>query len=310
MKDSAAVLAAECAARDLGLAPFALTRQAQGSTSAVFTGGTRVLIVAPPYADPAALAARVTLAALLARTGRFVVPVWPEPRRFADRLVTAWERVEIGPGPMDWHSAGTALRRLHDLPPGEITARLPLPDVSGLADVRAAIAGLVDTGGCTTSVGRLLDRIATRLGDELRDLDQRQAIVHGDLHAPNLLNGRGGVVLCDTDEIAVGAPAYDLGVLMDPARPAIPDAAVPDFTEGYGAPLPPVAARRSFARAAHLRRTVALLSRRNESAHERFYDRVRLGAWAAMDRRWSADLVPVVTLSAPRRVWLAARQPR
>jgi hypothetical protein len=303
-----ALAAAVSAAEACGIPSTALVRQSAGSTSAVFAAGDLVFIVAGAYADPATLTARVAIAAVLSRSGRFVRPVWPEPRSYADRLVTAWERVHLRPGPVDWHSAGLAVRTLHDTPPGAL--RVPLPNVGDLADVRAAVDLATASGGLDPGGARLLRGVATRLDEELARLDDRRVVVHGDLHAPNVLGGRSGVLLCDTDEIALGAPGYDLGVLLDPGRPAIPFAGLTPFVQGYGAPLPSVAARRTYARSAHLRRTVALLSHPATTVHARFYRRVRLGAWAAMARDWERDLVPVVALPPGTRVRLARRAGR
>lgn len=307
--DQARRVAEQCA-REVGLDPALLERQGNGSTSAVFLGGDTVFIVARPYADAHALEARVTLASLLSATGRFVRPLWPQPRLVAGRLVTAWARIDIRSGPVDWGSAGLALRTLHETPVDGISRRVPLRDVTTLTDVRSALARLTDETRIARRSAVLLGRVCDRLDDELTLLDRRRGIVHGDLHAPNLLNGTDGVVLCDTDEIAIGAPSYDLGLLMDPRRPAIPAESIGAFTAAYGEPLPPLPVRRSFARAAHLRRTVHLLGLSGRTVREHAYDRVRLGAWAAMQRDWDRDLVPVVSLPARLRAGLALRGAR
>lgn len=292
------------AARLLGVDGDTLVRQGQGSTSAVFAGADVVVIVAPPYADPAAVAAKLALAAALADGGSFVRPLWDQPRRIGDALVTAWERIRPAPGPIDWEAAGRAVRAFHGLDPARIQAQAGI-GLSAVADCRDIVAGierLCARRRLRPRAAAPLRRAAERLDAELAGLDPRRGLVHGDLHRPNLLNGTGGVVLCDTDEVALGAPGYDLGFLTDPARPSLPAAARAAFECGYGEPLPDVSTARTFARAAHLRRTIAVLWR-PPRIRESYFDAARLGAWAAMDTRWHRDLVPVVV--QPRRVQVA-----
>ncbi len=303
-----AAAAARAAALDLGVDPSTLTRTAAGSTSAVFLGSGVAIIVAAPGADLEDLSRRVHLAADLARDARFVHPRWDGARDVGGRVVTAWDLVD--PGPHDWHSAGAALRALHAVPAATYRDRHDLADLASLADVSAGIERARESRRIPGSSAVVLRRAVDRLTGEIAPYRQDLVVVHGDLHAPNLLHGRGGAVLCDTDEIGVGPAAYDLGMLLDPLRSAVPRASLGDFVRGYGAPLPPLPVRRSFARVAHLRRTVALLTVPASSAHARFYEAARLGAWQAMDRDWSADLVPVVALPPGRRARLAARRLR
>ncbi|CCI53495.1 phosphotransferase family protein [Nostocoides jenkinsii] len=305
-----AAAAAHAAALDLGIDPATLTRTAAGSTSTVFLGSGIAVIVAAPGADLDDVSRRVDLAADLARDARFVRPRWDGARDVGGRVVTAWDLVPVDTGPVDWQSAGAALRALHAVSAGAYRDRHGLADLGSLADVSAGIERARECRRIPASAAVVLRRAVDRLTDEIAPHRRDLVVVHGDLHAPNLIHGRGGAVLCDTDEIGVGPAAYDLGMLLDPLRSAVPRASLGDFVRGYGAPLPPLPVRRSFARVAHLRRTVALLTVPASSAHARFYEAARLGAWQAMDRDWSADLVPVVALPPGRRARLAARRLR
>ncbi|MEI2779550.1 MAG: phosphotransferase [Tetrasphaera sp.] len=299
--------AAHAAAAALGVDPSTLARQAQGSTSAVFAGAQVVLIVAPAYADLAAVSAKVALAAALAERCAFVRPLWSGPQRFAGALVSAWERIPVVE-PVDWEAAGAAVRSLHAVAVDDLEQSVPirLPTVVDCADIVTGIERLTATGRVRPRMAATLAAVARRLDGELGDTDPRRGVVHGDLHRPNLLTGPARVVLCDTDEIAVGSPAYDLGFLTDPARPSLPEAGRRAFESGYRGPLPSTGHARSLARAAHLRRTVAVLER-PAGPRERYFNAARLGAWSAMLADWDLDLVPVVVQPRARQAALAAR---
>ncbi len=278
-----------------------ITRLTAGSTSWVYdlpVAGV-VLIVARPGRSPADLAGRLTAARLLSQRLPFVTPLEPSAGPIATSVgldVTAWQRVTIRPGPPDWAAVGAAVRTLHDVRPAELAASgLVLVDLHQMADIADSASRLHRSGVLRGRDAATLQDAAARLAAELALLKPHRGVVHGDLHLPNILSTAAGCVLCDTDEIGLAGPDWDLGFLVDPGRPMPLDSAGrADFEAGYGSRLPDPATARTVARAAHLRRTLRQLEIQRPTLRERAWSRARLDAWTWMVRDWSRDLQPVV----------------
>lgn len=278
-----------------------MSRLSAGSTSWVFDlpAGRVVLIVARPGRTSGHLAARVAAAGVLSARLPFVEPLDPPGRPVATSVglhVTAWRRVDVRSGRPDWAAVGATVRALHEVAPAALAPTgLPLINVQQLTDVTSAVSALHGSGGLARRDAETLRRAADLLSAELVSLDPQRVVVHGDLHRPNILSTTQGCVLCDTDEIGLGSPDWDLGFLVDPGRRGSLDgAAGAEFERGYGRGLPDPANARTVARAAHLRRTVRQLAIERPTLRERAWSRARLDAWRDMIGNWSLDLQPVV----------------
>lgn len=297
-------------AQTLGGDVSSLRRFAQGSSSSVWalTTPSVVLIVDTAGASEDALRARLRLAAWLASHLPFVQPEsgTDQPLRTRNGLaVTVWQRVPTQPGPPDWEAAGAAVAQLHALEPSDVPDGVRLAEADDLGDVRRLLDELRVSRRSGGGVADLLLRVTERLEHELAALPRRRRVVHGDLHRHNLLATPRSVVLCDTDEIAVADPGWDLGFLVDPGRPTLTAADRDAFVRGYGSALPAPAAARTVARAAHLRRTVRQFSG-PPALRDRYWNRVRLGGWARMLADWDLDLQPAVAQPRRRQLGLAA----
>lgn len=318
---AAARAAAEVCTR-LGV-PATPVRLPAGSTSWVFdVPQAEAVVIVARTGTAAELSARLAAADLLARRLPFVTP---HPRLTgplttqAGMLATVWQRVARSPGPPPWRAVGAAVRALHDVPVDDLAATgLALPDHADLTDLDAAIARLAATGRLVPADARVLAGCAVRLRGQVADADAVRTVVHGDLHRGNLLTTAGGCVLCDTDELGTAPPAWDLAFLVDASRPdrlTVPERTA--FERGYLGALPSEGEARTFARVAHLRRTVRDLQIGRQTPRDRWWARARLDAWSEMLDDWSLDLQPVLgqprtlhAVRAARRLRVAARRRR
>ncbi|MEP6695493.1 MAG: aminoglycoside phosphotransferase family protein [Pseudonocardiales bacterium] len=313
----AARRAAEQVARQLGADPGRITHLPRGSTSWVFDlpGMDTVLIVARPGRSPADVAERVAAAGYLSGRLAFVVPVEPPISSETGLCVTVWRRVATRPGRPDMHALGRAVRALQEVAPAGVRAcGLVLPDVQQLTDVVEGIERQALGGRLSAADARVLLDCAERLDAQLRSIDpsarESRVFVHGDLHLDNVLVTENGCVLCDTDELGLGGPHWDLAFLVDPGRSAALSAGEREvFQAGYGGPLPDDATARTFARIGHLRRTVRLRELSHPTPRERWWNHVRLGAWRAMATDWALDLQPAFERSRGEQVALSFRRP-
>lgn len=98
-----------------------------------------------------------------------------------------------------------AIRAFHTASPLPHVATRPVPGELGKA--RRGLAGLCEwepaLGGLAASVAELLERSVPTPGS--------QALIHGDLHADNVLVTDGRTAFVDLDRVSVGSPAIDLG---------------------------------------------------------------------------------------------------
>jgi Phosphotransferase enzyme family len=196
--------AAAIAARELDLPRPSLRRLGMNG---VFDAGRSILRVSAPTVD-ASLAIR--LAAALGAAG---VPV---PAPADDRVVqvgrlsvTAWERVDPSGEPIDWHTVGESLRRLHALPVELLPRGFPVPaptafpwwDFSSLlVDVAADLdqAALAGIEAC------LLRHQSWR-----EQVSDHAVVCHGDVHPGNVVMAAGGPVLLDWDLVCLAHPGWD-----------------------------------------------------------------------------------------------------
>lgn len=312
---------AQQAARALGDAHAEIVALG-GSTSAVYRLRGPELVVKIRRGDGARNAAmrEIDRARLLGQWTPFVVPMDGSAAllNLPDGTVaTVWRYVSSGAssGPRDHARLGAAVRSLHRAPVKEaIAAGLPTHRLDDLGDVAVSLEQLA---GERRPIRRSLDavrRSCERLQTALDALRSDPAVVHGDLHPPNILWSAEGPVLCDTDEVGLADPRWDVAFLFDPGRPQrLTGIAAGEFISGYGSSPPDVRTARVFARAAHLRRTAKLL--RDPRPHDAWWNLVRAGSWRRMLAVPDRDLVPAVAQSRTDQVRsalvaLAPQRPR
>ncbi len=215
------------------------------------------------------------IAALLADAGVPAARLRAGPTMVDGWAVSAWAEVPgVDPDapPADPATLGDLARRLH-------TATGPL-DPRGLVPcdpIGAALAQLelaIAVGHTTDDELRTLERAASRLEvvwqdavDEARAGEDLGAILHGDLHAGNVVTGRDGPVLVDLELAGWGPRAYDAAPVVAfgrwHGRPATETAA---FDEAYGSPLTAAARARGLEDVWALWSTCWCIANRHRSA--------------------------------------------
>ena len=199
--------------------------------NAIFASGEVVLRAATPSAPAEA---SLELAEHLRRRGIRV----PEPRREdvvveESISVTAWERVHDTGAPIAWGEVGAMVRRVHELDPAALPARVPLPHPSVLPwwdfDVLVERAGDALDGRARDG---LLAAVERHRGWERLD---ELVVCHGDVHPGNVLAGPDGPVLLDWDLLCRAPAGWDHGPLLTWHERWGGDAGLyEDFAAGYG----------------------------------------------------------------------------
>jgi len=200
------------------------------SGGVVVRAGEVVLKAHPAGADPAALLARLRLAADPALAAVMVPPLRiPDGLAAADldgwaacadgRLVTAWPAGEPvpahDPDAAPWEDAAVLLARLHAVPIGD----RDLPAAGGAARLVGAMARLREfaSGAEVADVERAYAVLPPWVSDRALAPTRHDALIHGDWHFGQLIRRAAGVEawrLVDVDDLGVGDPVWDL------ARPA------------------------------------------------------------------------------------------
>ncbi|MFT4217940.1 MAG: aminoglycoside phosphotransferase family protein [Micropruina sp.] len=189
-------------ARALGVPDASIVRLPTSSDAELLLTGALVIKLHTVRTDPAALAARLQLAAANAQ---FVPPATPRVFTAPDgRPATIWPKVPVtkpDADPQPWADAGALLAGLHRvLAPNELP-RHGWPERMERAVERAPAT---------------LRGVGERLLGQLRRVepDEPDALLHGDWHLGQLGRWDDGWRLLDIDDVGVGDPAWDL------ARPA------------------------------------------------------------------------------------------
>jgi aminoglycoside phosphotransferase (APT) family kinase protein len=284
------------AAEALGASPSSLV-QLGGSTHPVYLLRDRHLVVKIRVGAGSRVAAETELARAraLARRTSFVRPAEQQAVLELSRgaVATVWLQVE--PGAPDFRRLGTVIRALHDGgSPSHLPDDLRRARLDDLADIYLTLQRLEPAPAPLRGSLLALRLACDALSLALAALREPPTVVHGDLHPPNILWSSHGPVLCDTDEVGLADPRWDVAFLFDPGRPErLAGPAADAFREGYARPIPDADVLRVFARAAHLRRTVNLLV--TPRPKDRWWwNAVRLGSWRRMVTHPEFDLVPAV----------------
>lgn len=173
-------------------------------------------------------------------SGDSTQPVMVDAGDAASVPVTVWRRESLtGAVARPWET-GRLARRLHDAT-ADVDDTVPAAPV--IDAVEAAVAGMPAGDGVDTDADRTL--LADQL-DRLRPAwDHASAgsglvVVHGDLHAGNVLVTTDGPVLADLELSGRGPAGYDLvPAVVAVRRYGAPPDSLAAFLDGYGAVLPP-----------------------------------------------------------------------
>lgn len=183
-----------------------------------------------PDADPAALAARLEVAAHPRCAGTLLAPLAEAGALPDGRRITLWPYGEPvapdEPAAAPWAEAGTLLARLHTVPPTALPG--PLPPMRGPAKAARALDRL--RAAATTAPG-----LPPRLAAAAHAVERAWAglpgwarsapgegpagsgpggLCHGDFHLGQLVRLQDRWLLIDVDDLGLGDPGWDL------ARPA------------------------------------------------------------------------------------------
>jgi len=103
-------------------------------------------------------------------------------------------------------SLAAALRRFHTTPPPPgVTGRTATTDLAKTCE------GLTGLAALQPSLGPAVDALIQRLARTLPSTDASCVVLHGDLHAKNILVAGDVTAFVDLERVAVGPAAIDLG---------------------------------------------------------------------------------------------------
>jgi aminoglycoside phosphotransferase (APT) family kinase protein len=195
---------------------------------------SKVRTFATPHQDREEAA----IATLLADAGVPATRLLAGPAPIDGWWVTAWREIPgVEDRPSDPAILGALAARLHRAtggidPRGVVTCD---PIGAGFAQLEIAIAA----GQTSDDELAVLRRAATELEEVWAEADRTSgAVVHGDLHAGNVVIGSRGPVLVDLELAGWGPPAYDAAPTVAFVRwYGRPGADAAAFDDAYGTPL-------------------------------------------------------------------------
>lgn len=164
-----------------------------------------------------------------------------QPRHIGPTWVTAWEWIDVLAGrTVEPDDLGALARRLHDRtaplladgPDVDVPTLDPFEAIDDQLDAAAGIgrSSPDDLHLLRTALADCAERWAAGPADPLGT-----ALVHGDLHAQNVLVTRDGPVLVDLELAGVGPPTYDLAAqVVARERYGGPETAYRRFATAYG----------------------------------------------------------------------------
>ena len=197
---------------------------------------------------------QVTVASVLERSGLPAIRLagdHHQPVVFDDPVVTvsAWHLEELTGAVVSPAELGGMARQLHDV---AIVARgqVGVPPFEPFVAIIEQLATAAATGVTSpddlellaTVTGRLAAAWPAAAADAATTPGIGMGVVHGDLHAGNVLATRRGPVLADLELAGIGPVAYDLvAAVVAVERYGAPTSTIADYVAGYGQAIPAVA---------------------------------------------------------------------
>lgn len=194
-----------------------------------------VLVRVRPESDAAVAEREVHLAVALAQAGVAVTDlVEPslQPLHDGGSVITAWRWVE-GDGVVGPAELGRLARSLRELTADVV---LTVPVFDPIEAVLGAVAHLPDDDAEAAFVRTRAAALAGPWADAAVADPLGRAVVHGDLHAGNVIPAPGGVLLTDLELAGAGPSSYDAApAVVAVARYGADEAALEAFLGGFGA---------------------------------------------------------------------------
>lgn len=304
-------LDAYCATRGWPASEF--HRASEGRTNAVFLGESLGVVVAVAGSGISAncVAARIQLARAISKRAPFVRPLpdAEQPLATDGGVVSVWEYVPTVPA-LDLEVIGAAVARFHAVDGSTVetgTSALGLARV--MRDTAEWIDDLAHRRLLRPADARVLSIVDNRLLSSLGPPDTgAKSLVHGDLHWPNVLVTNESAVLCDTDEIGLGSPEYDVAYLLDSDRQHVSQPDLDAFASGYGSPVPEIGARRMLVQRSHLTFTLRAAERAT-SVRGRYWVDQWMAGWRRIVKDDGAILTPPREHSRLEQLGVVVRGP-
>jgi Ser/Thr protein kinase RdoA (MazF antagonist) len=199
----------------------------------LFTAGDVVLRVGRVTSSPEA---GIELADLLGRVGvRVPAPARHDAVVAGALTVTAWERLALVEGAVDWAAIGRMVARVHELAPADLPAAYPAPPAESFPwwQFDGLLAEVGDELDAQARAG-LVAAIERHRG-WYEGVDR--VVCHGDVHPGNVVATATGPVLLDWDLLCTAPPGWDHAMLTTLPLWGWPGSWYDDFAAGYGRSL-------------------------------------------------------------------------
>lgn len=193
----------------------------RGASTVVVRCGSVVVKAHSKGSDPAALAARLAVAARSTLSEVLLAPLVPRPVAVADRWASVWPygaTIPVDPGRVPWADAATLLARLHTATV-DMGQLLELPSCDAPARIARRVAGLAKQPPGEPDAPQHAAATVRAAWHTLPAWARGQGkapgpvtVVHGDFHLGQLVAHTGaGWRLTDIDELGTGTPVWDFG---------------------------------------------------------------------------------------------------